>query len=437
MSRKPVKNDLRELDELALFREPEAAAESVEAPEEEGPDAESGFGELDDAMHALDDAPVEAARPEPRVRHSHATAAPSGSVHGVWIGFGVTLFVFGILLAVAAATHPANLAPLLDAFERMGLTPVLLWGFGLAAWGVGVVLGRQGRNGRILADIAAGLSEVLDVADQVDATTRALHEADTTRAATAMSGDEIGQVLFALQRHEEKLNNLTRATKTFGKPLVEMTTLVADLAAQVASSQANVQAVRVATESGMNRLEEMLRKQADGDHAAGQQILLHAIEQTANTLQGKLDGAVRELGKAAPDAVQKHLATLSDDLGRRLTASGDKVCAALSKEIETRLAELGKVSRGSAVDLGPVQEALAALRREIAHRGGASAPVERPSPTPADTPAPAPTKTSPAASKASNDEPPASGLAQSIAGERNTKGANVLGAIAKLKKLRS
>ncbi|MEZ5966055.1 MAG: hypothetical protein R3F56_19625 [Planctomycetota bacterium] len=423
MSRKPGKNDVRELDELPLFREPTAATSAPAASE---PEEEMEFAELDDALDSLEDLPEEAIRPTARVRPDQAVGRQPAAVHGAWIGLGITIFLLGILMAVATASRPPALAQLLDAVTRMGLTPTLLLGFGIATWGVGIVLGRQQRNGDMLFEIATSLHEVLAVADQVDATTQALHEADATRAATAMSGDEIGQVLFALQRHEEKLNNLTKATKTFGKPLVEMTSQLADVAAQVANSQTNVQAVRVATEGGMNRIEEILRKQSESGSSAGDG-LQRALADAMTEVQSKLDAA---LGHGGPDALQKHLTAFAHDVDKKLAASNQKVCADLGKELAGRIAELGKGGRAASVDLSPIQDALAALRREITSLGG-STPSGRDKSGESTPPPPAKT------GGTAGDEPPASGLAQSIAGERSAKGTNVLGAIAKLKKMRS
>lgn len=439
MSRKPVKNDPRLLDELALFRD---AAETTETamfeaepvePAANDADLDGDTSNLDEALQALDDAPVAALPISPRERSASAATPLPTAVHGVWIGVGVGMALLGILLAIAAAARPAGLEPLLDAISRLGMSPTLLLGFGVATWGIGVVLGRLYWHNELLAQCDGQLHDILAVVDSVDATTHALHDADASRAANAMSGDEAGQVLFALQRHEEKLANLTRATKTFGKPLVEMTTQLADVAAQIAQGQASIQAVRVATEGGLNRLEEMLVKQAESGTSGSTDQMRNVLEELRTGLQGKLEGVARDLAKTGPDAIQRHLATLSGQLDGKLAANGQKVCDNLSKELATRLAELSKGAREDGVNLTPVLNGIAELRRDLVKLGGGLASSSSSS-RPPQVSAPAPTV---ADSKPTADEPPASGLAQSIAGERSAKAGNVLGAIAKLKKMRS
>ncbi len=433
MSRKLVKNDVRGLDELALFRDTtndandtattvharDAAAEADDSP---GVDAQtssgstdSEMGELDAALQSLEDStapqPTTAA---PRMRRRSDPAVAPSALHGLWNGLGIVLCVTGIAMAVLAAMQPVQLVNLLAALTRIGLSPTLLLGFGLLTLGVGTLLGRQLRQTENVMRLQSAVHELLGVVDQVEVTTQALHTADAARAATAMSGDEFGQVLFALQRNEEKLVNLTKATKTFGKPLVEMNTQIADAAAQVAQSQVMIQALRVASENGLNRVEETLRQQGGSGSATQTQELRGGLDEMRNALQGKLEGS---------------LATHAQKLRESLEG--------VSKDLGGRLAELAKSGREATVNLTPVQNAIAELRRDIANLNQG---LSRSTTTATTTPAPAPMSSAPAPASAapasSGDEPPPSGLASTIAGERATKGTNVLGAIAKLKKMR-
>jgi hypothetical protein len=465
MSRKRVKNDVRALDDLPLFRdtanksaaarvseidaivaevmdhvEPEPAAGSTDAQPAElepddvasaateiGGDADGEPADLDAALSSLDDPTPDAAAPAPRPRQQPTPITLPSALHGLWTGIGIVLCVLGLAGAVLAAAQPAALAGLHDALMRIGFTPSLLLGFGMAACGIGTLLGRQLQQTEHIARITNSVHELITVADQVDATTRALHAADDARTATAMSGDEFGQVLFALQRNEEKLINLTKATKTFGKPLIEMTSQVADAAAQAAQSQSLIQALRVSTENGMGKLEEALRKQ-DGQTPAETAALRTALEQLRTDVQGKLDTALREV-KASPDAVQRQLQSLSGTLEGKLTSLAQRLhddLEGVSKDLAGKLAELGKGGKDVAVNLGPVQNAIAELRRDLQSLGSSTGRSATAAAAPAATPGPAPAE----------EPPPASGLASSIAGERNSKGGNVLGAIAKLKKLR-
>ena len=427
MSRKLVKNDVRGLDELALFRDTTTAANDTattlpeadaapEAADSHGVDAQTSsgvthpeMGELDAALQSLE----ESAAPEPptaapRIRRRSDMAVAPSALHGLWNGLGILLCVAAIAMAMLAAMQPVQLVNLLAALARVGLSPTLLLGFGMLTLGVGTLLGRQLRQTENVMRLQATMHELLGIVDQVEVTTRALHTADESRAATALSGDEFGQVLFALQRNEEKLINLTRATKTFGKPLVEMNTQIADAAAQVAQSQVMIQALRVASENGLNRVEETLRQQGGSGSAAQTQELRGGLDEMRNALQGKLEGSMAT-----------HTQKLRDSL------------EGVSKDLGSRLAELAKSGREATVNLTPVQNAIAELRRDLANLNqGLSRSATTATPTPA---APALALATPAPA---GDEPPPSGLASTIAGEHATKGANVLGAIAKLKKMR-
>src|SRR5690606_21905871 len=210
--------------------------------------------------------------PAPRFRARRAREMPASTGHVAWFTTGFVLLGAGATFAVLAAMKSAP--ALTGALLALGLSPGLVLACGLAALGAGTLLARHGRQAAALADLESTLHDLLVVADQVDATTRALREADESRASAAMSGDEISQVLFALQRHEEKLTNLTKATKTFGKPLVEMTTQMADATAQVAQIQSTLQALRVVAENGFQRSEETLRTHAE--------VLRQCNEQLAN-----------------------------------------------------------------------------------------------------------------------------------------------------------
>ena len=427
MSRKLVKNDVRGLDELALFRDttqdashsaktvPEADDES-EGGDSLGVDARSStgamapeMGELDAALQSLEDStapqPPTAA---PRMRRRSDMAVAPSALHGLWNGLGILLCVAAIAMAVLDVMQPVQLVNLLAALTRIGLSPTLLLGFGMLTLGVGTLLGRQLRQTENVMRLQSVLHELLGVVDQVEVTTRALHTADASRAATALSGDEFGQVLFALQRNEEKLVNLTKATKTFGKPLVEMNTQIADAAAQVAQSQVMIQALRVASENGLNRVEETLRQQGGSGSAAQTQELRGGLDAMRNALQGKLEGS---------------MATHTQKLRESLEA--------VSKDLGSRLAELAKNGKEASVNLTPVQNAIAELRRDLANLNqGLSRSPATATPTPAAPPSASATPTP------AGNEPPPSGLASTIAGEHATKGTNVLGAIAKLKKMR-
>jgi hypothetical protein len=513
MSRKPVKTDTRALDDLPLFRtpiepEPAAVAAADEEPEafaegaaEAVPEAATddadvletvAMEDVGEALESLDDAePAPAAAPTPRSRPSPVAEMPAAPLHGVWCGVGIALALVGLALAIAAGGRPPLLSGLLEAMARLGMSPGLLLAGGGSLWGIGVLLGRQGRQAAALARVESTLHDLLGVADQVEATTRALHDTDAARAATAMSGDEIGQVLFALQRNEEKLTNLTRATKTFGKPLVEITSQMAEATSLAAQSQTMIQALRVASENGLNKVEEEMRKLAEPKPLPQLAELQHAVEDLRTAVPGRLDAAVKEL-KSGPDALVRHLQTLGTTLETALAGTGQRVrdsvealgkdlsgtthrlrdnvdalgkdlaltaqrlhagLEALGKDLAGKLAAAHGGSRETSVDLTPVHNALADVRRELANlaRAGSTRAAPAAPAAPATPPAPAapaaaappppaaPAAATPAApASAAPAEPnPASGLAHSIAGARSSKGSNVLGAIAKLKKMRS
>jgi hypothetical protein len=474
MSRKLVKSDQRELEELPMFRDPEPGNAEMQTEEAALTDeAATSAGDLNAALESLDE-PAAPPPPTPTPRRSRrASSAPRaiGSSHGVWIGLGVGATLVGIALAVVAGMRLPAAAPAFEALGLAGVTPAVLVILGLLCWGIGLVLQRQVQNLQEAGRLENTLGDLLTLTDAVDLATRQLQEADAARAATpTTSSDDLGQVLFALQRTDEKIVNLTKATKTFGKPLVEITAQLADAAAQVVQSQAHIQALKVTAENGLGRVEETLRKQSDGrvaDEARADglrrafeelRVAVQArIEAQTRELQMALDATKTELGKqvanAAPatGALEKRVdalqSSLQSSLEDQLTAQAKTLRDSLdgvSRELAAKVGELAKAPRDSGVNLAPIQSAINDLRRDFANlsHGLANAPRVTSAPTvavgplsdppPAPPPAPAPAP----AAKIAGEDPPPNGLAQSIAGQHTPKNANVMGAIAKLKKLR-
>src|SRR5688500_16536096 len=192
MSRKLVKNDPRALDVLPLFRDTAATDEAAAGEDTYAADGdgEALTGELDAALQSLDES-VESAHalPAAPVRPRFVVSPLPHGRHALWVTLGLALMVTGAGLG-ALVVADGEQSAVQAALQRVGLSPALLLGLGLLASGVGTLLRRQSRQAEDLGRVEATLHDLLGVADQVDAATRALTESDTARAATAMSGDE-------------------------------------------------------------------------------------------------------------------------------------------------------------------------------------------------------------------------------------------------------
>ena len=450
--------------------------ESDDADEDAYAD-ESDYG--DDDQYSEDDdleygdAPDDDAEPEDAVSNGSA---------------GIAASVFGSLLATAGTVWAAVGTELpLDTLTQAGVSP-----FGMSTVGLIVlVYGALARGQRSVENAAAASQPAPATIDpQLLESLRARPSQDASGPELDELRQDIGRILVVLQRQDEKITNLTRATKMYGQPLVEITNQVNDVSARqrdtlksvgvVAEGLTRVEQATQAITAAVDRVAEPLDTLGELDFSGPlQSEFSRASEQLRQVLEGMgpaLRSDLSELGRPTAAAVERLGARLdtveasidgqarriANELGSEVSAQVQKLGSGLREEFEENSRKLREGMRSigdevadamskagnsaqSPVDLSSVENACEHLKREVSGLATSIARLTN-APRPA---APAPTAAQPAAEPTAPSAPqqtaaPAEqgkkapgGLAHSIAGSAAKPGKNVLGAIAKLKSMRN
>jgi hypothetical protein len=292
-------------------------------------------------------------------------------------------------------------------------------------------------------------------------------------------GEELERVLHAVQRQDDKINNVSRALKMYGKPLMEIANQTAEVSAQLTKLQTELGQLATTTQETFSQLAE---RTADGSGS----IDLAPLQEMTQKLTENLEQRMRALGERLPDTsglqqqlvrleasvqaltqrqedgeVRKSLVRL-EDFGKAQTQMFEQLVKAEGLTAETTRLEkqldvaIGKVFRSvdqmRQQDMSALESGVKDLQRELAGVATATAylqqsmkgsgaqrpavqqqaapPTAAPS-SPADSPAPA------ASDSSTSPSPPDSGSAAAYStGARSSSGKNVLGAIAKLKNMK-
>jgi len=388
----------------------------------------------------FDGMPAAAVDPEPATprrssRGRYRTAPQPSRSSGTGLCFiGLLLVLGGLALAVLVTSKPALLGNLTQ-FLTTGVTPgtIVMAGFALLAAGLAV---RANQN-----DDTVRLEETLvRVEDSVER---------LAQSTSAIEGDELHRALLLLQRQDEKVNNLTKAIKMYGKPLVELGNASSDTLGSLRDVQQTLKAISEQGGGIEQSLAELAVRVSEVHGRQGKEELLQLLESQES--QARAQAAAQEAQQAHAEEIQKLAAGItalrdsqsdsaSQDALRRVEARVDQAVAKLDESIaaasagpdyEDSFRSLQRELQGLATTLGNIQANV--------NRGGMVA-----------SSAPQPTASAPAASGAlssapaepvaadGTNKPGPGGLASSNAGTQQAKGGkNVLGAIAKLKQMRN
>ncbi|MFY9345101.1 MAG: hypothetical protein WAT39_21600 [Planctomycetota bacterium] len=246
--------------------------------------------------------------------------------------------------------------------------------------------------------------------------------------ATALGSEALQQVALSLQRQDEKINNLTKAIKMYGKPLMEISDQGTELAGSIAAVKTLVEGGTDALRQGLQRLESQARPG-------------HAKE---------LAELQKELQKLAGNRPAVDLAPLQVQLARVETALGKAVARPEDRTVAEGLQRLEQATKQFADSLARVQEGnascLASNRESQRAMAAVSAAVAQLTTTGTVATAPsvaaplAPTAAAPSVATAPPSPPPGNatpdGSAGYQTGTHTTGSKNVLGAIAKLKQMK-
>lgn len=429
----------------------------------------------DDGLDEATVAPAAAPAPHP-LRSRSLRRRPAGSHGGgLFLGAGVLTAAFALLL-------PRLPVDAVAALTNQGFGPQGLFVCGLVLVAAGASMRRTAR-----------LQQKLDDAEERRAAeTAKLHQglsgllsAQATTNERPVAGEEdLQHVMLALQRQDEKLNNLTKAFKMYGKPLMEIANQGTDLAGVLATVKSQVEANGESARSALLRMETQLKSPAGKQELADLQNNMLKLVQKVEALAGQSPAAALqplqqqvgrlEVGVAAiaqrleDSEVRKSLLRLEESATKSretmqelLRADGVKKAAG---ELQDKLDRATRGLQDGIVqlrdgNLGGLENAVRDIQREVAgvatsvaqiHAAvksgvrvattaapapapAATAPSAPPS-APAATPTPTPTP-APAAPAASDGKAADGGGYQT--GSRSSGGKNVLGAIAKLKQMKS
>ncbi|MBK8978687.1 MAG: hypothetical protein IPM29_22545 [Planctomycetes bacterium] len=368
-------------------------------------DADPDVGGADDNWDATEPEPRRARRFESPPRTHDGSAAGVLSLL-----FGGTACIGGVALGVLSVLAPAAVRAITAVTDAVGATPATLLLLGGVAVSHGLLVRRARARER---EAELRLSRLDRHLDRVATQRPEVPEQSDEGIAELL--DHAQRALLALERQDEKIANLTRATKMYGKPLIEISKQVAELTNQIGDMAGSD-----------SRIDELA-------------TTLTSIDETSAGRLAEILGATTRLAlgvDAVPSAIEDTLAERLEGLTRQVEALGARVETAVRDGLAALPAPAAPVD-APPVDLGPVQALVESIQREVqgiatrvtqlANAPRAKVATASPTPQSAATPPAEPSATPPA---------DGAGPAHRIAGAHSAKGSNVLGAIAKLRSMK-
>ncbi len=383
-----------------------------------------------------------AARPRRRHRQSRQ-AIPTGRGGAAMVFAGGLMMTAGFALAIATITAPARLQPVIDNLGDVGLSPGLMVTLGVVLALVAQLTTRiQVFQGQMVEYVESARESNDLTGTNLEFLVDAQEQSDARRPA---SGEELDQVLMTLTRQDEKINNLTKALKMYGKPLVEVSRHVAEVAARTKSANSDLSALKQAVQSGLDKtthkiIDDVASIVADIPTDNGADEVVKSVSNLDARMQRELaqlssnqaDSSVFvDEARAIGSQLTKEITQLLDSQGDRQDSAGLSALradmGALQEAVKglTSAVSSSESSRAQAPAPQPAMATAATAPTPVTPTPVAQTPV---APTTAATPSPAP-----AAGKSKGGP---GGLANSISGKTKTEGKGVLSAIAKLKKMR-
>ncbi len=403
----PEQSTETKLEDHAIFQEGNSQ-ESAAVDNEEGEWPEDGDDQEELANE--DELPDEAEYPDEQPR-----PAAQGKL---WTVLGLICLVSGVAHACLLAFAPDAVPAVIDGLAKLGISPA----HPIIAALVLFALGRKSDSGTL---------DTTDLQDQLHHQFQDFVANIPSSSSDGAGIEDIDRVLMALQRQDEKINNLTRATKMYGKPMVEITTQVSDTANQL--KDLNNALTELKNEVGMI-------KELKGSLDAMIQESSSASEKATQPLAAQLS-SLQELIQQLPSQHSAELKSLQEQLGQSVGGRMDETQKHLASAVEKLLAN-NKDSSLTELEstLDSIKGALSGISKDIGQlRNSSPSPAAAPAPAAPSQAAPAPAPAAAAPAPATNEagsKPPPGGLAHSIAGSKKGAGKNVLGAIAKLKNMR-
>ncbi|HHI79854.1 MAG TPA: hypothetical protein ENK02_07715 [Planctomycetes bacterium] len=347
--------------------------------------------------------------------------SPAPGAGGATLWGGVLLLVLGT--AFAGLSLLGKGGPLTQALEPIGLEPSMLFLSGLVLVLIGNGQRKAGRN--LLANIEASLQSRQDNTELE----RLIAELREAQQQAPQSGTPMGDHQIAFTKLENMITSLTKATRMYNKPLVDLVGMMTDQGKELEEIRSDLEGLEkamaesaVTSEKKFEGLVERLR----GDT----QELEEIFEKSRETLLAELKPFV---GQKADQAGEKLQLKLKEDR-RLLKETFENLGTSLESRIKEAFAKMEEKEQDPKAlqRLESSLNDLIATVRKIEKEGvQAGAPAMAgvgtgPSPTPASAAAPA---ASPTASASSSPKD---------SGTQPTPGRSkkVMSAIEKLKQLR-
>jgi hypothetical protein len=381
-----------ELGQLGMFQEDEFHEDNIDEHVDEHVEqqfeedygeeaADVDFAAMEEAVHEAEEVLEADIHEEPgatsraRRRKPWQRSERSGGINLLVLTGWLLLVAAAILLAVNLLA-PESMVPFLDRLQTAGLTPTAMLLIGVVVTGVGMLSSRQANIELRVVEVEATL---LDNDTGMSASLDYLVEAQERHLdRPPASGEELNRVLVVLERQDEKVNNLTRAIKMYGKPLIEITKQMTDVTARIEALRASLGTVAEAVDgSGM------------------EEALSTAASNLQKQISSELDKILSEISNQSDDSTTRMLEELKKDL------------AAVATSVD-------KLQRSGGV-----------APRHVAQPASGPAAAAAPTAAPAASGSPG----------GPSHEAPGD-LAHSISGTKRSSGKGVLGSIAKLKKMR-
>lgn len=380
-----------------------------------------------------------------RRRNQVPGARPAG---GLAMTFGALATIAGLVTAAL----PAATAAMANVIAPHTVTLVGLAVFAIAA-------GRR-RSSQLQARLMEMAAQGQQTADELRDTLAQLLAGQNGQNGTNSNSEgaaDMQHVMLSLQRQDQKINNLTKAIKMYGKPLMEIAGQGTELAGSVAQVRSLTEGAAESNRQAINRVEQLVRS-SSGKNDLGDlpeqvgklQVTLAAmsqrlednevrkslvrVEDTTTQLRSHLETLLTgESIKSATAELQTNLTKATAELSNGIKQLQDGNLAGL----ETSVRDIQRELSGLATGMSQVQAAIKTNART------AQAPQRTaPEATPTSQPAKAQSSNSPGSNHPSSSAP-ANTTATAAedtdgysTGKRKSTGKNVLGAIAKLKQMK-
>ncbi|MCA8978342.1 MAG: hypothetical protein KDC98_26675 [Planctomycetes bacterium] len=420
----------------------DAADGTVYDDDDDGFAADSEL-EGENAM-APDDVGGNEAAPMPRQYQANRARRRTQATTPTGGGLGVAIALLSWSGAVGFAFAEGDVVSQLS---RYGLTPASLFLLGAVAMATAVI-----RRGLAGMQAQATVTPTTGVNDDLRQQLAFLVENAGGSGGGGAESEITQHLRLALQRQDEKINNLTRAIKMYGKPLVDIANHGTELGASLSQVRSTVETGHDSLRAALSELHTVVRGYGESTPS------LEPLQQD----MGKLDVTVRAMAQRLEDSEMRKSMLRLEDTARqtqeevRQLLRGESIDSAaqrLQSQLESATATLhqglGQLRDGNISDL---ENSVRDIQREVAtvatavsqiqaaiKSGARTALPAKPNPTaasssPATEPAAA-TTSAPTAPSQNDGGQEASGTGYQT-GARRSGGKNVLGAIAKLKQMK-